>query len=70
VKSLNISIEIGCENLNQFGSETPLQACCGRAIIAYAANDLPGRSFNGDRNTACLGNKGMTRGICDKFRND
>lgn len=60
MKSLDVSIEIGCKSVNQFGSEAAFQGCCGRAIIAYAANDLPGRGFNGDRNTACLGNKGMT----------
>jgi hypothetical protein len=54
VKSLDISIEIGCKNLNQFGSEPALQGCCGRAIVAYAANDLPGRGFKDDRNTASL----------------
>jgi hypothetical protein len=40
VKSLDISIEIGCKSVNQFDSETAFEGCRGRAVIAYAANNL------------------------------
>jgi hypothetical protein len=68
MNSLDAPIEIGSKSVNQFASKTTFQGCGGRAIIAYAANDLPGRGFNRDGNTAGLGRKRVTRGIRDKLR--
>jgi hypothetical protein len=65
--SLDVPIEIGRKSVNQFASKTTFQGCRGRAIIAYAANELPGR-FKRDRNTACLGRKRVARGIRDELR--
>jgi len=70
MNSLDVPIEIGRKSVNQFASKTTFQGCGGRAIIAYAANDLPGRGFNRDRNAACLGRKRVTRGIRDKLRDN
>jgi hypothetical protein len=70
VNSLDVPIEIGRKSVNKFASKTTFQGCGGRAIIAYAANDLPGRGFNRDRNTACLGRKRVTRGIRDELRDN
>jgi hypothetical protein len=63
--SLDVPIEIGRKSVNQFASKTTFQGCRGRAIIAHAANDLPGSGFNRDRNAACPGRKRVTRGIRD-----
>jgi hypothetical protein len=65
--SLDVPIEIGRKSVNQFAPKATFQSCGGRAIIAYAANDLPGRRFNRDRNTACLGRKRVARGIRDEL---
>ena len=70
MNSLDVPIDIGRKSVNQFTSKTTFQGCGGRAIIAYAANDLPGRRFNRDRNTACLGRKRVTRGIRDELRDN
>jgi hypothetical protein len=70
VMSLDISIEISCERINQFGSETGLDSCNGRAIIAHAANDLSRHAFNCDRNTASRRPKRMTRSVGDKLRDN
>src|ERR1700692_3906014 len=70
MNSLDVPIEIGRKNVNQFASKTTFQGCGGRAIIAYAANDLPGRGFNRDRNTACLRRKRVTPGSRDGLRDN
>jgi hypothetical protein len=70
MNSLDVPIEVGRKSVNQFASKTTFQGCGGRAIIAYAANDLPGRGFNRDRNMACLGRKRVTRGIRDELRDN
>lgn len=70
MNSLDMSIEIGSKSVNQFASKTTFQACGGRAIIAYAANDLPRRGFNCNRNTTCLGRKRVTQGIRYELRDN
>jgi hypothetical protein len=70
MNSLDVPIEIGRKSVNQFASKTTFQDCGGRAIVAYAANDLPGRGFDRDRNTTCLGRKRVTQGIRDKLRDN
>jgi hypothetical protein len=41
MNSLDVPTEIGRKSVTQFASKTMFQGCGGRAIIAYAANDLP-----------------------------
>jgi len=67
MNSLDVPTQIGRKSVNQFASKTTFQDCGGRAIIAYAANDLPGRGFNRDRNTACLERKRVAQGIRDEL---
>ena len=70
MNSLDVPVQIGRKSVNQFASKTTFQVRGGRAIIAYATNDLPGNGFNRDRNTACLGRKCVTRGIRDEPRDN
>ena len=70
MNSLDVPIEIGGKSVNQFASKTAFQGCGGRAIIAYAANDLSGGGFNRDRNEVCLGHKRVTLGIRDELRDN
>jgi hypothetical protein len=70
MNSLDVPIEISRKSVNQFASKPTFQGCGGRAIIAYAANDLPGHGFNRDGNAACLGGKRVTRGIRDELRDN
>ena len=70
MNSLDVPIKIGRKSINQFAPKATFQGCGGRAIIAHAANDLPGRGFNPDRNTACLRRKRVARGIRDELRDN
>jgi hypothetical protein len=70
LNSLDVPIEVRRKSVNQLASKAAFQGSGGRAVIAYAANDLAGRGFNCDRNTAGLGRKRVPRGIRDEFRDD